>query len=445
MVKRSAIVDFAAQLFPKQRAFVDDRASRKAALCTRRAGKSVSASRVLAQATQDHPGEIALYISLTRDSAKRIMWPELVKMNDKQRLGWDMSESSLTVKTPNGSLIILVGADAVNIMDRLRGAKYSVVVIDEAQGFRAHLQALVEDVLEPACLDLRATIYLLGTPGPIPNGYFYDATNGQHGYSVHRWSVLDNPFMQHAKNYIDDMLVKRGWTRDNPTFRREWLGEWVIDLDALVYRFRRSRNVYSDMPKGVTVTRIMGMDYGWNDKTTWSIVAYSDRLPDTWIQHVEGGSEMIPSQIAETTLRLIKQFSPSEIVADTGGLGKSITEEMIRRYSLPIKPAEKTEKLTNIHLMNGDFIDGNLRVHASCVDLISEYETLVKNAKGKEQDGMANDYCDSSLYAWRKAKAYAHVPVKELDEYERAAAEEDAMEKQLENRLMRQKEPWWAH
>jgi len=436
-------VDYLSQLFPKQRSFVVDPSTRKTALCTRRAGKSEAAGRILGIAAQAKPGEIALYISLTRDSAKRIMWPVLSRLNRENGLGWEMAESSLSIKTPEGSTILLVGADAINFMDRLRGAKYSVVVIDEGQSFGSHLQTLVEDVLEPACLDLQATIYILGTPGPIPNGFFYDATNGKHGYSVHKWSVLDNPFMPHAKGFIEQMLKARGWTTNNPTFRREWLGEWVIDLDALVYRFRRERNIYSEIPSGVTISRVLGIDYGWNDKTAFGIVSYSDELPDIWIEHSESHAEMIPSDIAIRIQRLVSLYHPSIIVADTGGLGKSITEEMIRRYGIPIKAAQKTEKMTNIHLMNGDFIDGHLKVHASLGELMGQYETLVKDDKGNEQAGLSNDECDCNLYAYREAKAYAHTRVIKKSPAELIAEEEDKMERELIEKHEQNKKEWW--
>jgi hypothetical protein len=86
-----------------------------------------------------------LYIGLTRESAKRIMWKDILKDINRQRtLGIQFNESELSAKFPNGSVIYLVGADSnEDERQKLLGQKFVLVVIDEAQAFGIDLRQLV--------------------------------------------------------------------------------------------------------------------------------------------------------------------------------------------------------------------------------------------------------------------------------------------------------------
>jgi hypothetical protein len=433
-------------LFKEQREVVDDKSTTVACLTTRRAGKSwLEGSLAILKAKKYH-NSLVPYIALTRQSAKNILWPILTELKNKFLIDAELRESDLTMKLANGSELFLVGADQKNFIERLRGPKYPAAFIDEAQSFREHIQSLIDDVLLPAVADYNGQVYIFGTPGPIPLGLFYDATVKKIGWSVHQWSVLSNPYMPDIKSFIANLKARRGWTDENPTYRREWLGEWVEDLDALVYRFKREKNEYSDMPAGSDWFNILGVDYGWNDATAFSIVSYSDSNPNVYIRHAEAKSEMIPSRIAERIKQLIGEYNPVKIVADTGGLGKSITEEMRQRYQLPIMPAQKTEKLTNISLMNGDFIDCRLFIRSGLKDLINQYLTLTKDENGLEDPAMPNDLCDAALYAYREARGYsARIPDPKLkagskEYYEKIELE---LEKRLEDDLMRESTIDW--
>jgi hypothetical protein len=378
------------------------------------------------------------------------MWPVIQDINRRYGIGAELVESALTVRLPNKSTIKLYGADMKNFIERLRGGKYAEAQIDEGQSFRSHLSTLIDDILVPALGDLRGALVLSGTPGPIPSGPFYEASLGQQGFSSHAWSLYDNPYFPDPRGFVQKLMQKKGWTDQNPTFRREYLGEWVIDLDALVYKFNKERNTYSDadLPR-IAWKNVLAVDYGWNDQTAFSVVAFSELSPNVYVRHVEGHPEMVPSDIGRRLSELRSEFDPICIVADTGGLGKSITEEFIRRYHLPIEPALKTEKLTYITLMNGDFIDGRCFVHRSLTKLHDQYETLTKaetpTASRYEQPGLPNDLCDATLYAYRKARHYQGVvPTRyapDTAEYFDDMAKK--MEEEAVEKLNEPETPWW--
>jgi len=399
------------RLFNKQLGFAQDKAKHKAALCTRRAGKSELAATRLFKKAKDFAGSTVPYIALTRDSARRILWPVLNEINEKFELGFLPVESKLMLSHPQtGSTIQLFGADMKNFIRRLRGGKYPLAVIDEAQAFGAHLEELIDDILIPATVDYDGEIDLYGTPGPIPKGYFFDATTGKNGFKAFSWSILDNPHIPNALKFIEELKKRKSWSDQNPTFLREWRGEWVFDLDALVYKYKEGRNDFTELPKASDWNRILSVDYGFNDKTAFAVISYNYKSPEIFLEHAEAHAELIPSQIAGSLMQLVERFKPSKIIADTGGLGKSITEEMIRRYGIPIKAAEKRDKLTWISLLNGDLIDGNLKIHVSLKEVREQMQTLTKADDGSEDPTLPNDMVDALLYSYKEAKAYAFEP-----------------------------------
>jgi hypothetical protein len=445
--KRAKIPDFYSLLFDKQQNFVNHKSTFKAACCTRRAGKSFMAGCILYQNAFKFPNSTALYVGLTRESCRNIMWPIIEQIKETYKLPVELVDSKMQVHFPNGSKIWLVGADMKNFLPRLLGGKYPVGIIDEAQSFRQHIKELVDDILEPAVLDYNGSIFMFGTPGPVSSGYFYEAVEKKNlGYDVFHWSLRDNPHLPNAEAFLQAILKRRNWTPDHPTFRRQYLGQWVEDLDALVYKYAKGRNDYLELPTASEWNRILSLDFGWHDKTAFGITAYNYKMPNVWLEHAEAHSEMIPSEIAGRAIQLIEKFKPSKIVADTGGLGKSIAEEMRRRYSIPVVAASKTDKQSWISLMNGDLRDGNYKIHESLTPVVNQMRTLTKADDGSEDPNLPNDLCDIALYGYREAKAYSFEvdPARPENNEQKWRQEEDHLLRAIEERIVDEENgEWW--
>lgn len=398
-------------LFPEQKKYVLDTADIVAALCTRRAGKSVGGFSSLYLTGMQYPGATLPFITLTRKSAKNIIWPVIREENKKHKLGIEMKEADLSAVLPNGARIDLHGADTEAFIDRLLGGKYPGVVIDEAQAFGTHLERLVFDVLQPCTMDFKGYIKLQGTPGPVPHGLFYDLTKD--GQECHRWSVRDNPYIPHAADWIAQLKEKRGWSDENPTFLREYCGQWVLDLDSLVYKCTKAKNSYSKLPDA-RWRHIIAVDFGWNDQTAFGILAYSPSQPNAYIRRVFGQSHLTPSRIGEILQQLLSEYDADFIVADCGGLGRSLAEEMKSRFGLPIVAAEKTEKATAIEMLNGDFIDRRILIHESCTEYFEQAARLswdfVKGVRRIENPTLPNDLCDVVCYLHRMSRHYWYRP-----------------------------------
>jgi hypothetical protein len=95
--------------FDKQLAFIKDPARFKTGVCSRRAGKTVGCAADLIDTAMNLPGDV-LYMTLNRRSAKRIIWRQLLTINDEYNLGGSPDKTELTLSLPNKNVIHVSGA-----------------------------------------------------------------------------------------------------------------------------------------------------------------------------------------------------------------------------------------------------------------------------------------------------------------------------------------------
>src|SRR5690606_32566902 len=129
--------------------------------------------------------------------------------------------------------------------------------------------------------------------------FFYEISTGiRPGWSVHHWTLLDNPHLPHASQYIEDLLVKKGWSREHPTFRREWLGWWVRDLGSLVYPYDPARNRVDRLPSLPEAgwRYALGIDFGVTNATACVVVAWHEQDPTLYVVESEAREGIIPSE-----------------------------------------------------------------------------------------------------------------------------------------------------
>ena len=403
LIQRDPRAALAAFLFGPQRRFFEDKSESKIALCSRRAGKSHTCAVELIVAALTHPKSVATYLALTRQSAKEIMWATLLQMLDLYQIDYTKHENELTITLSNYSNIRLLGADHKRVIETLRGPRRCIVVIDEFGSFSPLLQTLVEDSIEPSLIDLQGRVVFVGTPPPARTEYFSTLIQR---HQLHHWTLLDNPHIQHAREWLEKQKLRKGWTDNNPTYRREYLGEIVDDPDALVYKLQ-PWSVADALPSAPWEYGL-GIDYGWHDSCAISVIAWTESHPNAYIVESVGFSHMIPATFAAVIQQYKDRYKTELLVADTGGLGKAITEEFRQRYHLPIQSADKTEKNATINLLNGDLIDKRLFILRTCTKLIEQMKYLQWDDRQREKAGMPNDLCDSALYIYRKSRHYWH-------------------------------------
>lgn len=454
-----------AQLIPKQQAPLLDPSPLVSALCPRRAGKTFLASSAALVTGEVKPGSIVVIISLTLKSLKRTYWhggaSGIVSVGRKFGLNLDLNSTDLTWVHENGSRGYLLAAETREQMEYIRGLEADLYILDECKSFAPEvLRELLDDIIIPQTVSRSARVFMIGTPGSIIGGPFYEATctdarkvlideNGeavrdgaelvmtptcQLGggktkdtdlWQLYNWTLLDNVRMPHQAANALRIKRRNGWADDHPTWRREYLGQWVASSEGLVYKFSEHTQVCTwtprpdkDNPAGLPEDRgpwniIFGLDIGFNDETAIVVAAYSSTYQELREVDCFKSPHLTVDDIAVELGNFIQKYGmPERIIADTGGLGKMVVETIRARFGLPLEAAEKREKNDHIELMNADLKTGRVKVVSGGQlakqmasiqwDLSRDtLERLARTGRLREDPECPNDVADAFLYVYR--------------------------------------------
>lgn len=411
----SSIPSLLSSCFPEQLEFIKDSSQLKAALCSRRSGKSEAVAYYLLHTALTYPNSDSLYISLTRKSSKAIIWKrKLLKIIKEFKIDCEVNLSELTITFTNGSTIYVTGADEEDSVNKLLGNAFKLIIIDEAQSFGHHLTDLVYFTLKPTIIECKGQICLIGTPH-IPFGLFFEVTNNKDPikWSLHKWFYYNNPYV--AQLIKDDLepLIKANPNYVNTTdYRKNWLAEWVIEQDDLVYKFKPELFFIDKIPI-CDYNYVLGIDLGYNDATSFIVFKYSDNI--LYIDYSYKKSKMDFIDVANKIQSLKLQYNFLAIVVD--GANKQGVETLNKRFHFQLKSAEKLGKLTNIEIINSDFQLGMIKgLRNNNEELINELQTLSwdknKRLKGiwTEDSKCENHLTDAMLYAYKYCKHYHYTP-----------------------------------
>ena len=389
-----------------------------AAVCSRRAGKSFGLAYKILKAMLKHEGCLVAYITLTRENARNIIWPPLRDLAKAYRIRLKFNKNSGAVEAPNGSRMLVFGAATPDEMEKIRGSKYPVAVIDEAQGIGSHMVDMIDDCIMPALLDYGEESQLLvtGTPNAACAGPFYDLCHNSgdlKGFSVHRWTMLENPHLPNPAEWLRKMMERKRWDHDNATYRREYRGEWVKDTEGQVYRFGTDLCIVNQLPEDIDdYEYVLGVDLGYRDPTAFTVVAYSEESGLVYAVESCKTGEMMPSDVIVEVEKYCQQYPIDTIVADPGGgMSRALIEEMKVKHALPAQPAQKQKKADFIQMLNDDLLSAQMRIfQPGCEGLVEEMRMLqwdersMRTGKLKEDKRTPNHQCDSLLYAWRECR-----------------------------------------
>jgi len=404
-------------LFKEQLDFVQDQARFATAVCSVRAGKTTACAADLVNTALTMPGTIGLYITLARSSAERIIWPELQKINREYKLEAEENIAKLSLKFPNGSFIYLMGANNEGEIEKIRGlSNCALAYIDESQAFRAHIKELVEEIIVKRLYDTNGRCRLIGTPGPIPSGYFYESALSPK-WSHHAWTLHSNPWIQRKSGKTVEELIQQDMDRkgvglEDPSIQRECFGRWVLDVNSLLLHFDPTINHYEELPPGEYVY-ILGIDLGHTDADSLSLLAFTKHSPVTYL--IE---ELVtPNQLTDDLAKQIRQITQGrrvrDMVADTGGLGKKIVEDLKDRYSFMIEPADKTEKIASYRFLDNALRTGNFKAKKTS-RFAQDCQILERDDDKSTPDKIVvkghSDAVDSCLYAFKLSPAYNYTP-----------------------------------
>lgn len=438
--------------FHKQNEVLDARGARfKAINCTRRSGKSIGEAIDHMEICEKYPGSRTLYLGITLDSVTEIIWDVFKDLADQGGYDVKFNEQKKIINFSNGSRVRLAGLDvSEKQMRKILGQKLRKVSIDEAGSITQNMRKICYQMIMPALSDLRpfSWLTLLGTCENIPNTFFEAVTNGEErdvDWRVFKWTAYENPFMR--KQWTDEIAELK---KNNPKvveaswFKTHYLNVWCSDDDLIIIPWAQHGCYADELPEGKW-NYILGVDLGYNDANSFSVLAYDYDSPVAYVVRVSKESKLDLSGVAYRIKDIQRKFDIQKIIVD--GANKQGVEEIKNRHHIPLQAAEKSDKATYLRLLADDVKTGNLRlVKGGCGELVTEWGALQwkDEVKEKEDDRCQNHASDSTLYAWRECRHYTYMPPepkKDLDSDEYM----DELEEQESEELRRQEEEaeWW--
>jgi hypothetical protein len=415
--RRNGGLDIDSICFPKQAAFAKDTSPFASACCSRRAGKTEACALLLLDTAFKKPNSVSLYLTLTRANAERIVWKKLLDLNSLYNLKGEPNISKLSISFPNGSIIYLSGCNDKSEIEKYRGLALTLVVIDESQSFKHFLGDLIDEVISPALMDHQGHLRLIGTPAAVPSGYFFETLQNQQ-YSHHKWTFKNNPFLVKLSGKTHEEMLKRELDRrgvnvNDPSIQREFFGEWITDINSLVFHYDKNINDYNNLP--ALTDYVVSIDIGFNDSDAITVIGWHKHDKRAFLVEEKVVAQQGITELAEQIQAVVKKYNPLKTVMDTGGLGLKIAEELRKRYSLPIVAAEKIRKNEYIEILNDALRTGRLMVKSSSrfasdsflIEWDQDKSTPDKKIIKSEPH---SDICDSVLYGYREALNWLSEP-----------------------------------
>lgn len=453
---------------PKQYAMVMDPSPHVAGICPRRAGKSYAGAIAALIVGESKPGSISLIISLNKQQLRRIYWSGgpsgLYMLAKKYDLKLEFNSTYLRWEHENGSIGYLLGCEDDDQLEVIRGLEADLYLVDECKSFQpGKLNKLIDQIIDPQRSSRNGRLMLIGTPGFIATGPFYEATchlaKDKHGrpfsipagqtedqwgrsaqedllWSLHSWTLKENTAK--PQQWLDALKKKKnkGWEDDHPIWLREYLGQWTPGGEGLVFNYanekaegrcvwrpERTADNPTGLPReGAPWRFIAGLDFGYEAPTAMVLAAYSQQMKQLRVVWDFSGRHMLPHEIAHMIRQAERTFGLriEMIYADVGNLGKMIAEELMRDYGLPIERAQKREKLDYIEQLNGAFalgevlvipettLENQLLTNAWDLDEdeepppgMSAKENMGRLGKLVEDKSIPNDSTDALLYLFR--------------------------------------------
>lgn len=425
--------DIVASMSPiGQRPFVLDQRQGAIALAGRGAGKSYGMAAKYHRPSAAHPGCSSVFVSLSGARAREILSPGIWKLNEKFGLGITERAKDNSFVWPNGYRVLLRGcSDSVEVAKR-RGTPWVLAGWDETAAISNTLLKMdIHEAVEPRLADYDGRWFAGGTPGPIEIGYWHELSTGAAGYPVHEWDARTNPHINAMKFMLDTLQrmqavpPRETWPADcsslmdiinNPkhwhllpaTFVREYLGKWVQDLTALIYRLTKKNN-YLDWPIEPNYITI-GCDLGsYNeedeklqklDKAAITVACSHSSLPNIWVPESRKLREVDLDILHDDLAATIRRYPQASVHIDSASAGK-LVELTFRKWGIPIQGAVKGPKLRRIQLVQSAIRTGNLQLKQdSCMDFRSESMRLVwDETRTLHSEVCEDDAADSLLMA----------------------------------------------
>jgi hypothetical protein len=404
------------------RAFARCRKQGARARAGRGGGKSTSALGRFHSVSAGHPGQSSVFVTISAERSRDILSPAVWKFNDLYGCGIEERRGDGHFEWPNGYKLLYRGCKDVNECNKRRGTPWVAAGWDECASINQKLLEYdIHECVEPRLMDFNGLWFVMGTPGPVPQGYWYDLTSGDDpAKPLFAWDARHNPHIPNVMRYFAETLQRmqgipdkskwppgatsimdlindpQCWKLLPASFVREYLGQWVLDLKALIYKLT-PRNSYAEMPIRPDYWTI-GVDLGDHsdenpdlDHAAIAVAASNRSLPYIWMPECRKLSGITVESLAAQLCQLIDKYPTASVHIDSASAGHIIMSSF-QKMGIPVQAAKKGRKLRRIQLVQSAIANGNFQAHIrNCMDLRTEATALVWNEKRDSHSERCDD------------------------------------------------------
>jgi hypothetical protein len=336
-------------------------------------------------------------ITSTSDSIKRMAWTPAKRMRDDYCLPVRPLQRPPTMTTNNGCMIYYLGADGDDTIKRLRGIPNLIaVIIDECGTYDSDKLKEIEQTVTPGLRPRAGKIVFLGTPSLQGNqGRWYEITQNP-AYSQHRAFYYNNnkvPSASYVEKLIDDELAALfPWLtpeqrRQTAYFKREYMCEFVVDLEEKVYKMTDANLVDYIPPCKYHAT---GGDLGITDEDALITLGWNDESMDVYVVFEKAVSGQDTLAFGQMALENNEKYRPLAIPTDAGGLGAKVIETVKIMYpDIPIEAAVKPPIPLQVRAVNNLLIPGRLK-------MLRGSRTAMEMSRPTWPDGKIGDKIDEN-------------------------------------------------
>jgi hypothetical protein len=349
----------------------------------RRSGKSELNQRLIIKAALKNKDSICLYLNRNFDNAISQGYDTMVKILDELQIPYTGSRGNGVITFTNGTEVYYRGASNTVDIDKFRGiSKLDIAICDES-GHLKGLRYLINEVIQPATIDIKGTIILTGTPPRSKNYCWQLWHNNQANIKRYNWNFMSNPFIPDRDNVLQNVAEMNGVPIDSAFIRREYLGDMdALDDDARVI----SLYTEEEPPKSPTFDRAyIGVDYGYEDNA--AIIAMVTKGKKAWCVKEFVGNKLSVTELC-TKIREIYDYVNENynlrfaIQVITDNNEKAITKELRVVYKIPgVRCAYKYDKTFAIEQLK-DFLSNK----TICIQPKSFLNTEFENTLWKRDD-----------------------------------------------------------
>lgn len=396
-------------LYHEQQQVFDDTTSRKIMVITsRRAGKTSLNARLLIRNSLA-PKSPALYLNKTFANAITQMYDIVMELLPASGLTVKKaSKNEGLIEFTNGSSIRFGGVNDVSAIDKYRGFKFRLVIIDEI-GHIKNGKYLIDEVLTPATSDYTdSQMVFTGTPPRVKN---YSVELWESNIRKYHWTAETNPFIPDFHEFIERVCSEKGLTVDDPFIQREYYGNMTAwDTEAMVfsgYRQYDDSALNYDDPDFHPTKAYVGLDWGFRD--SFAVVSFlmdpvrkKAKVYDCFSMSNVGADQkkaVIRKKYLDALERLGKYGSDKvKIVCDTNE--PDVAYDLYNE-GLPVEKAYKVDMMNDVESLAAHLRTGRIMVPGKWTedtsDLVKDFNRTVYR-RNPETDELMNEIDDDTYH-----------------------------------------------